>query len=65
MVNLLGAEKAPYHLAQALDGSDTHLHWYGKGHRPLRKLGHITAISTDLDTAQAQAFAARQRWLSS
>lgn len=65
MVNLLGSEKVPHQPSQTLDGSDTHLHWYGKGYRPKRKLGHITAIAIDLDTAQAHAFAARQRWLSS
>lgn len=64
MANLLGVDKPLSPPAQALDSSDTHLHWYGKGHRPQRKLGHITAIATDLDTAKAQAFAARDRWLS-
>src|SRR4051794_9851378 len=34
------------------------LHWYGKGLRPSRKLGHVTALGTDLDEVRARAVAA-------
>lgn len=61
MANIFGGDHPAPPLAQALDATDTHLHWYGKAHRPQRKLGHITAIASDLDTAQANALAARQR----
>jgi 5-(carboxyamino)imidazole ribonucleotide synthase len=37
---------------------DVKLHWYGKGQRPGRKLGHVTALGTDLDEARARATAA-------
>jgi 5-(carboxyamino)imidazole ribonucleotide synthase len=34
------------------------LHWYGKGQRPGRKLGHVTALGDDLDEVRARAVAA-------
>jgi 5-(carboxyamino)imidazole ribonucleotide synthase len=34
------------------------LHWYGKGQRPGRKLGHVTALGTDLEEVRARAVAA-------
>ncbi|SFL86113.1 5-(carboxyamino)imidazole ribonucleotide synthase [Geodermatophilus ruber] len=37
---------------------DVRLHWYGKGQRPGRKLGHVTALGDDLDTVRARAVAA-------
>jgi len=37
---------------------DVKLHWYGKGQRPGRKLGHVTALGTDLDEVRARAVAA-------
>ena len=37
---------------------DVKLHWYGKGQRPGRKLGHVTALGTDLDDVRARARAA-------
>jgi 5-(carboxyamino)imidazole ribonucleotide synthase len=37
---------------------DVKLHWYGKGLRPGRKLGHVTALGTDLDEVRARAVAA-------
>jgi 5-(carboxyamino)imidazole ribonucleotide synthase len=37
---------------------DVKLHWYGKGQRPGRKLGHVTALGTDLDEVRARATAA-------
>jgi 5-(carboxyamino)imidazole ribonucleotide synthase len=37
---------------------DVKLHWYGKGQRRGRKLGHVTALGTDLDGVRARATAA-------
>jgi 5-(carboxyamino)imidazole ribonucleotide synthase len=34
------------------------LHWYGKGQRPGRKLGHVTALGNDLGEVRARAVAA-------
>ena len=37
---------------------DVKIHWYGKGQRPGRKLGHVTALGDDLETVRARAVAA-------
>ncbi|MGY1741939.1 MULTISPECIES: 5-(carboxyamino)imidazole ribonucleotide synthase [unclassified Blastococcus] len=37
---------------------DVKLHWYGKGQRRGRKLGHVTALGEDLATVRARAVAA-------
>jgi 5-(carboxyamino)imidazole ribonucleotide synthase len=37
---------------------DVKLHWYGKGQRSGRKLGHVTALGGDLTTVRARAAAA-------
>jgi 5-(carboxyamino)imidazole ribonucleotide synthase len=37
---------------------DVKLHWYGKGERPGRKLGHVTALGDDLARVRARAAAA-------
>ncbi|MGY1606859.1 MULTISPECIES: 5-(carboxyamino)imidazole ribonucleotide synthase [unclassified Geodermatophilus] len=37
---------------------DVKLHWYGKGQRPGRKLGHVTALGDDLAEVRARALAA-------
>jgi len=37
---------------------DVKLHWYGKGQRPGRKLGHVTALGADVDEVRARAVAA-------
>jgi 5-(carboxyamino)imidazole ribonucleotide synthase len=37
---------------------DVKLHWYGKGQRPGRKLGHVTALGDDLTEVRARAVAA-------
>ncbi len=37
---------------------DVKLHWYGKGQRPGRKLGHLTALGDDLDEVRARAVSA-------
>ena len=38
--------------------TDVKLHWYGKGQRPGRKLGHVTALGADLAEVRARAVAA-------
>ena len=37
---------------------DVKLHWYGKGQRRGRKLGHVTALGEDLAEVRARAVAA-------
>ena len=37
---------------------DVKIHLYGKGFRPGRKVGHVTALGTDLDEVRARATAA-------
>jgi 5-(carboxyamino)imidazole ribonucleotide synthase len=37
---------------------DVKIHLYGKGFRPGRKVGHVTALGTDLDAVRARAAAA-------
>ncbi len=37
---------------------DVKIHLYGKGFRPGRKVGHVTALGTDLDSVRARAVAA-------
>jgi 5-(carboxyamino)imidazole ribonucleotide synthase len=37
---------------------DVKLHWYGKGQRPGRKLGHVTALGDDVAEVRARAVAA-------
>lgn len=37
---------------------DVKLHWYGKGQRPGRKLGHVTALGADVPEVRARAVAA-------
>src|SRR6476469_7527787 len=39
-------------------GPGVKLHWYGKGQRVGRKLGHVTALGDDLDEVRARALAA-------
>jgi 5-(carboxyamino)imidazole ribonucleotide synthase len=40
--------------AELIADPDIHLHLYGKAYRPGRKLGHLTAVADDLDTARAK-----------
>ncbi|WP_448626987.1 5-(carboxyamino)imidazole ribonucleotide synthase [Geodermatophilus sp. URMC 64] len=68
MANVLGgAAAAPDWTGPALDERvhhlmahwpDVKLHWYGKGQRPGRKLGHVTALGDDLEEVRARAVAA-------
>ena len=59
MVNLLGANKgpgAPSGMEQALAISGAHVHVYGKAMSGVgRKMGHITAVGTNLAEAEAIA----------
>ena len=68
MANVLGGAAAdPDWSGPALDERvhhlmahwpDVKLHWYGKGQRPGRKLGHVTALGSDLAEVRARAVAA-------
>lgn len=64
MCNLLGhetAEGAPYlsGVQDALRIPGVNLHWYGKKEvRPGRKMGHITAVASELDDARERCRAA-------
>jgi 5-(carboxyamino)imidazole ribonucleotide synthase len=68
MANVLGgAAAAPDWAGPGLDERIHHfmahwpnvkLHWYGKGQRPGRKLGHVTALGQDLAEVRARAAAA-------
>ncbi len=57
-VNLLGPDK-PVELARtvprALEDPTVHLHLYGKSYSPGRKLGHVTALADDAESALAAA----------
>lgn len=58
MRNVLGGEADGYPGALAHDFAHDRrikLEWYGKGWRPGRKLGHVTAVGDDLATTQARA----------
>jgi 5-(carboxyamino)imidazole ribonucleotide synthase len=68
MANVLGGAAAEDHWAgPSLDERihhfmahwpDVKLHWYGKGQRPGRKLGHVTALGNDPAEVRARAVAA-------
>lgn len=45
-------------LREALAVPGAHVHLYGKGARPGRKLGHVTALADDVATARATAWRA-------
>ena len=62
MVNILGQADLPDPLAlipKALSVEGAHVHWYGKGSRPGRKLGHVSALGDTpeqaLETARKAA----------
>jgi 5-(carboxyamino)imidazole ribonucleotide synthase len=46
------------HLAAALSVPGAHVHLYGKGPRPGRKLGHVTVCADSVDDARSRARAA-------
>src|SRR6476661_2456863 len=68
MANVLGGAAAdPEWAGPGLDERIHHfmahwpgvkLHWYGKGQRPGRKLGHVTALGADVAEVRARAVAA-------
>lgn len=69
MANVLGAAEAPemttderlHHLMARFP--DVKVHLYGKGERPLRKVGHVTALGDDPAAVRERAALAAQ-WLS-
>jgi 5-(carboxyamino)imidazole ribonucleotide synthase len=64
MLNVIGREGGAdpsARQASALAVPDVHVHLYGKGFRPGRKLGHVTATAADLDAARAAASEALER----
>lgn len=62
MVNLLGQADGPGHpagLAEALSVAGAHIHLYGKARSmPGRKMGHVTALGSTVEEAEAIAAAA-------
>jgi 5-(carboxyamino)imidazole ribonucleotide synthase len=65
-VNLLGPPR-PVDLAgtvpRALEDPTVHIHLYGKSYSPGRKLGHVTALADDPETALRSARAAARSLL--
>jgi 5-(carboxyamino)imidazole ribonucleotide synthase len=62
-VNLLGGSNAREPragLPKALAIAGVHVHLYGKGARPGRKLGHVTAVGTDLNDVRERAWRAAE-----
>lgn len=62
-VNVVGPEDGSdprTRLPQALAVPGAHVHFYGKGARPGRKLGHVTALGPDVATARATAWRAAE-----
>ncbi|MCH4249476.1 MAG: 5-(carboxyamino)imidazole ribonucleotide synthase [Microbacteriaceae bacterium] len=60
MVNVLGGPETPEARAEAeaevlRADPAARLHWYGKGYRPHRKVGHINAFGTDVQAVLARA----------
>ncbi|RZS33880.1 5-(carboxyamino)imidazole ribonucleotide synthase [Herbihabitans rhizosphaerae] len=69
MANVLGAQRIPemsaderiHHLFARY--RDAHVHYYGKGERPGRKIGHVTMLGDDMDDVRTRAKLAAH-WLS-
>lgn len=58
MVNVIGTPQTndpQDRLADALAVEGVHIHLYGKRSRPGRKIGHVTAVGSDLDDARQRA----------
>jgi 5-(carboxyamino)imidazole ribonucleotide synthase len=57
MVNVVGSDLGDPldRLSAALAIDDVHVHLYAKSWRPGRKLGHVTALANDVETARQQA----------
>jgi 5-(carboxyamino)imidazole ribonucleotide synthase len=47
-------------LPRGLATEGAHIHLYGKGARPGRKLGHVTVCGDDADAVRARAWAAAE-----
>jgi 5-(carboxyamino)imidazole ribonucleotide synthase len=63
-VNILGgsnAEEPRAGLPEALAIEGVHIHLYGKGARPGRKLGHVTAVGTDPNEVRGRAWRAAEK----
>jgi 5-(carboxyamino)imidazole ribonucleotide synthase len=60
MVNVVGSDAGDPtdRIADALLVDDVHVHLYGKTWRPGRKLGHVTALAGDVETARRRAHVA-------
>jgi 5-(carboxyamino)imidazole ribonucleotide synthase len=62
LANILGPDNGVDPLERVADliaDPDARLHLYGKGYRPGRKLGHVTVLADDLDTAREKTTNAR------
>jgi 5-(carboxyamino)imidazole ribonucleotide synthase len=60
-VNILGPRDGSDPATRRVDAlavSDVHVHFYGKEARPGRKLGHVTALGSDLDDVRNRAWQA-------
>ena len=60
-VNIFGGEHGEdpaLLLAAALEVEGAHVHLYGKGARPGRKLGHVTVCGDDPEVVRERAWAA-------
>lgn len=56
MINLLSDGRMRNWPTLGIDRPNVHYHWYGKREpRPLRKMGHLTALAPSLDAARDQA----------
>ncbi|WP_252177742.1 5-(carboxyamino)imidazole ribonucleotide synthase [Endozoicomonas sp. 4G] len=51
MINILGEDTLPQAVV-AMEG--VHVHWYGKGKRPGRKMGHINVCGENTDSVQSK-----------
>jgi 5-(carboxyamino)imidazole ribonucleotide synthase len=66
MVNLVGAKgfQGPVvyeGMDELLDISGLHVHLYGKAEtRPMRKMGHITLVGSDIDSLRQEAKRVKQ-----
>ena len=59
MVNLLSDGRMKSWPSLETDHPNVHYHWYGKREpRPLRKMGHLTALAASQEAARAEATSA-------
>ena len=62
MLNLLGKKKVSSSWVSSLPAG-VKLHWYGKDNRPDRKMGHLTALSSNSDKALKQLLKIKKDFL--